>query len=99
MGEEREQVYLETRARIFGESSGGSNGAENGLDTAAANAKVLSGAVLAEDPQTVQRRAQLEMKRAQERMNDFRDPAYNRSLGYARPQRPVGSSGGRQSAS
>mmetsp|Transcript_23245 Transcript_23245/g.52375 ORF Transcript_23245/g.52375 Transcript_23245/m.52375 type:complete len:779 (+) Transcript_23245:118-2454(+) len=89
--EEREQVYLETRARIFGESSGGSNGAENAPD-------VLSGADQAEDPQTAQRRAQMEMRLAQERMNDFRDPAYNRALGYARPQRPA-YNGGRQGVS
>eukprot|EP00437_Effrenium_voratum_P005106 CAMPEP_0181429884 /NCGR_PEP_ID=MMETSP1110-20121109/17436_1 /TAXON_ID=174948 /ORGANISM="Symbiodinium sp., Strain CCMP421" /LENGTH=460 /DNA_ID=CAMNT_0023553179 /DNA_START=631 /DNA_END=2014 /DNA_ORIENTATION=- len=73
--EERERYYMEARARIFGENAK--------VEQEAAPAEDLG----CEDPQSIQRRATLEMKLAQERINDLKDPAYSRAIyprfGYA----------------
>jgi len=75
--EERERYYLQARARIFGESGK----APETPEVDAEDAPVV------EDPQTVQRRAARELKLAQERINDLKDPAYSRAIyprfGYA----------------
>ncbi|CAK9019361.1 unnamed protein product [Durusdinium trenchii] len=75
--EQRERYYMEARARIFGE----------GAKVPEAEVANLEEAAAPEDPQTVQRRVALEMKLAQERINDLKDPAYSRAIyprfGYA----------------
>lgn len=80
--EEREQVYQQARARIFGAS-----------DTANGPSELpeIGNGVAGQDAKAEQRRKH-EMRLAQDRANDMKDPAYNRSLWCNMPN-PYGGHG------